>query len=84
MPEFATLEEAQAEILRLNEALSAANTERENYSTRISEMTAELEKVRTINQQYFLKLSAQYTPPKPEEPEEDAPSCEDFAKTLTI
>ena len=84
MPEFATLEEAQAEILRLNEALTAAETERENYSTKISELSADLEKVRTINQQYFLKLSAQYAPPKPEDNDEEAPSCEDFAKSLTI
>lgn len=84
MPEFATLEEAQAEILRLNEALTEANTNIENYSTKVNEMSVELEKVRTINQQYFLKLSAQYAPPKPEDNDEEAPSCEDFAKTLTI
>lgn len=84
-PEFNTLEEARAEILRLTEELATANTERENYSTRVSELTAEVEKVRELNQQYFLKLSAQYVPtPDTDEDEQDPPSCEDFAATLTI
>lgn len=87
MPEFNTLEEARAEILRLNEELTKSNTERDNYSNRIVELTRENESVRELNQQYFLKLSAQYKPTT-EEPEddedEDVLSCEDFAKTLTI
>lgn len=84
MANFNTLEEAQAEILRLNEELSTAQTERDNYSTKVNELSNDLEKVRTLNQQYFLKLSAQYAPPKTEETDPDTPSCEDFAKTLTI
>lgn len=86
MPEFNTLEEARAEILRLNEELTTAKNERDSYSTRVTEQGEELEKVRKLNQQYFLKLSAQYVPtPKPDEDtDDDAPSCEDFAKTLTI
>ena len=82
-----TLEEAQAEILRLNEVNATLKTENENYSKRVIEVTTENEKVRELNQQYFLKLSAQYQPPKPEdedEDEDDILSCEDFAKTLTI
>lgn len=80
-----TLEEAQAEILRLNEELSTAQTERDNYSAKVAEQATELEKVRELNQKYFLKLSAQYTPkPDPDEDDPDVPSCEDFAKTLTI
>lgn len=82
---FNTLEEAQAEILRLNEELTTANGERENYRTQVDTLTKDLEKVRTLNQQYFLKLSAQYNPPAQEDtPDEETPSCEDFAKTLTI
>lgn len=80
-----TLEEAQAEILRLNEELDTAKTERDNYSTKVNELSNDLEKVRNLNQQYFLKLSAQYKPnTEPEDEEPDAPTCEDFAKTLTI
>lgn len=80
-----TLEELQAENLRLNEALAEANLEKENYSARVNELETDLEKVRNLNQQYFLKLSAQYKPNQTEEPEEpEAPTCEDFAKNLTI
>lgn len=84
-PEFNTLEEARAEILRLNEELTTAQTELENYSTKVSELTKENEKVRELNQKYFLRLSAQYNPnPAPDEDEPEVPTCEDFAKTLTI
>ena len=86
-PEFNTLEEARAEILRLNGELDKATTERENYSTRVSALEKDLEKVREINQQYFLQLSQQYKPSTEnteDADEDDAPSCEDFAKTLTI
>lgn len=81
-----TLEEAQAEIIRLQGELNTATTERENYSNRIVELENDLEKVREINQQYFLQLSQQYkpTPEKDEDDAEDAPTCEDFAKTLSI
>lgn len=83
---YSTLEEAQAEILRLNEELATANTERENYSNRINELTKENEKVRELNQKYFLKLSAQYNPnPDPSaEDDTDVPSCEDFARSIKI
>lgn len=82
-----TLEEALAEILRLKEENANLATEKENYITRVSDLEKENEKVRELNQQYFLKLSAQYKPnneDKDEEEQDDVPSCEDFAKTLTI
>ena len=79
-----TLEEAQAEIVRLQEELSTAQNERDNYSTQLTETQKDLEKVREINQQYFLKLSAQHNPPKPDEDDHEPVSCEDFARTLTI
>lgn len=85
-PEINTLEDARAEIIRLNEELSRSNTERDNYSNRVTELERENENVRELNQQYFLKLSAQYKPMTDSEPEdeEEVLSCEDFAKTLTI
>ena len=79
-----TLEEAQAEIVRLQEELNTAHNERDNYSKQLTNTQKDLEKVRTINQEYFLKLSAQHNPPKPDDPEPETVSCEDFAKTLTI
>lgn len=84
-PEFNTLEEARAEIVRLNEELTARTNERDSYSAKVTELTGDLEKVRNLNQQYFLKLSAQYNPTHTEDPDDAEPvSCEDFAKTLTI
>ena len=79
-----TLEEAQAEIIRLQGELDTVNTERDNYAARVGELENDLEKVRGINQEYFLRLSQQYKPTPEIDPDEgeDAPSCEDFAKTL--
>lgn len=82
---FDTLEEAQAEILRLNEELSTKQNECENYSAKVNELTGELENVRQINQRYFLKLSAQYDNPNPQDDDdEDDVTLEDFAKTINI
>lgn len=83
-PEFNTLEEARAEIVRLNEELATRTTERDHYSTQLTEINKELEKVRTINQEYYLKICAQREEPDEDEPDEDVPSCEDFARSLTI
>lgn len=84
-PEFNTLEDARAEILRLNEELTKVTNDRDNYITKTNDLTKEVENVRALNQQYFLKLSAQYNKPtENDEPEDDTPSCEEFAQTLTI
>lgn len=81
-----TLEEAQAEILRLNEELATKTTENETLTRANEDLTKENTKVRELNQQYFLKLSAQYQPPKPNDDggDDETPSCEDFAKTLNF
>ena len=82
---FNTLEEAQAEILRLNEELATARSENENYSAQVTSLAQERETLRSLNQQYFLKLSTQYEKKEdPDTDEDDVPTCEDFAKTLTI
>ena len=85
-PEFATLEEAREEIIRLRDELSTAITERENYSNRVNELTETLEKVRELNQRYFLRLSGEplniHQPGNDDDP--DVPTCEEFASTLTI
>ena len=86
MAEFNTLEEAKAEIIRLNEALTERTNERDTLSQNNVTLTGELESVRKLNQQYFNKLSAQYSqePDKTDIDEEEVQSCEDFAKTLNI
>lgn len=86
MAEFNTLEEAKAEIIRLNEALTERTNERDTLSKDKESLTGELESVRKLNQAYFNKLSAQYSqePDKTNNQEEEVQSCEDFAKTLNI
>ena len=80
-----TLEEAQAEIIRLQEENAQKDTELENYRTKVNELTEENKTVRDLNQSYFLKLSAQYEKEDvDDDEEEDVPTCEEFAKTLTI
>ena len=83
---FNTLEEAQAEIIRLNEELEERTTERDSLSQNNTQLASELETVRKLNQTYFNKLSAQYSHEEGEKDdgEEEAQSCEDFAKTLDI
>ena len=81
-----TLEEAQAEILRLQEENTAVKNERDTLSQNNAALSEDLERVRTLNQQYFNKLSAQYSEPAGGEHfvTEEAPTCEEFAKTLKI
>ena len=83
--EFNTLEEARAEIIRLNEELTERTNERDTLNQNNTQLTQELESVRKLNQQYFNRLSAQYSP-EPGKPndDEEPQSCEDFAKTLNI
>ena len=81
-----TLEEAQAEILRLQEQNTELTNERDALSQNKETLEQELNSVRTLNQQYFNKLTAQYSPQggKTKDEEEEPPTCEDFAKTLKI
>lgn len=86
MAEFNTLEEARAEIIRLNEQVTELTNERDTLSQNNATQAQELESVRKLNQQYFNKLSAQYSPEadKTDNDEKEVPTCEEFAKTLNI
>ena len=79
-----TLEEAQAEIIRLQEANTELTNERDTLSQNNENLSREIEQVRTLNQQYFNKLTAQYSEPVVEKDDEETPTCEEFAKTLKI
>lgn len=81
-----TIEEAQAEIVRLTDELNKANNDKETLSQNNANLTEEINKVRTINQDYYNRLMAQNSDPEGKQTEEDeeAPTCEEFAKTLTI
>lgn len=84
MAEITTLEQAQAEILRLQEENTALTNERDTLSQNNTTLTTELESVRKLNQTYFNKLQAQYSEPegKKDEEEKEPPSCEEYAKTI--
>ena len=86
MADINTLEEARAEIIRLQEANTALTNERDTLSQNNTTLNQELESVRKLNQQYFNKLSAQFQDQedKNDQEEKEVPSCEDFAKTLNI
>ena len=82
-----TLEEAQAQIVELTERVTELETERDSLSQNNETLTADLERVRTLNQRYFEKLQAQTIGnPANENKEEDEeiPTCEEFAKTLKL
>lgn len=82
-----TIEELQAENLRLAEENAALVSERDAAQRDLAESREELERVRTVNQEFYLKLRAQKTdePDEPGEPEEPQHvSCEELARTLDI
>ena len=56
MSNYNTLEEAQAEIIRLNEQVAELTNERDTLSQNNATQAQELESVRKLNQQYFNKL----------------------------
>lgn len=83
--EFSTLEDAQAEIIRLNEVLTETKNERDTLSQNNETLTADNDRLRKLNQNYFNKLSAQYSPQENKNNnEEEVPSCVEFAKTINI
>lgn len=81
-----TLEEAQAQILEQQERITALENERDTLSQNNATLSADLERVRTLNQQYFNKLTAFYSPQQDKitDGEKEVQTCEEFAKTLNI
>ena len=83
MPNIETLEEARAEILRLQEENTALTNERDTLQGNNTQLSEDLERVRKLNQQYFNKLSAQYVPEHSGKDEPETPrTCEEFARSL--
>lgn len=85
-PTFATIEEAQAEIISLREQLTERTNERDALSQTNTQLQTDLEAVRALNQKYFNKLSAQFTPQANEKDDggKEVPTCEEFALSLDI
>ena len=84
--EFNTLEEACAEIVRLTDELAQRTADNETLSKQNETLSNDLAHVRSINQQYFNRLMAQDSDQagKNHDNDEEAPTCEEFAKTLNI
>lgn len=84
--EINTIEEARAEIVRLTDELNQRNADYETLSHDNDTLRNDLDQVRTINQQYFNRLMQQDSKPAGGAPldDEEAPTCEEFAKTLNI
>ena len=83
--EVNTLEEAKAELVRVSEEYDKLENEKNTLSLNNEQLTNELNTVRTINQEYYLKITASHS--EPEEPEEEEPeetTLEDFAKTINM
>jgi len=82
-----TLEEAMDKILELQNENEELRTERDTLSQNNATLTADLERVRTKNQEYFNKLTAMYSPQIDKENtdcDQEVESCEEFAKTLNF
>lgn len=86
MAEINTIEEARTEILRLEQENTALVNERDTLSQDNKNLSAEIEKVRGLNQDLFNQVRAQYTAPedKPQETNEPVLSCVEYAKTIKI
>ena len=83
---FETLEDAQAEIIRLQEQLTQVETERDSLSQNKVQLETDLARVRQKNQEYFEKLTSYFspTPGKTNDDDQEAASCEEYAKTINI
>ena len=85
MADITTLEEAQAEIIRLTDELTEITNERDTLSQNNTQLAADLEKSRTLNQRYFERLCAQDNTGKDDKgdgADTPPPSCVEFARTL--
>lgn len=81
-----TLEEAQAQIIELKEKNTELENEKESLTQQNKALAEDVERVRTLNQKYFEKLSMQTLSPESqkETKEEEIVSCEEFAKTINL
>lgn len=82
--EINTIEEARAEILRLQEELNTLTNERDSARETLTETEKRLQEVRDLNHKYFLKLSTPADPDRDDGDDETPPTCEEFALTLKI
>ena len=85
MPQIENIEDARAEILRLQEQVTTLETERDTLSQNNKSLSEELTRVRALNQTFFEKLSQQVsTQNDKDDPDPDPVPCEEYATTITI
>ena len=85
MANYETLEDAQERIVELEEQLAQEQENARTLSQNNENLTADVERLRTLNQKYFNKLIAQEEQEDKEDDEdEEVLSCEDFAKTIKL
>lgn len=82
MPEM-TIEQAQERILALESELETVRTERDTLSQNNVTLSQDLERARTLNQRLFERVTNDKPDDTDPEPD-DVPTCEEFAKTITI
>lgn len=80
-PNPATLEEARQMLLQNTDELNQMDEKIENFNSQITEKVKEIDSLRTLNQQLYLRLPQATTPnPSKDEKPEDTESLEDFAR----
>ena len=79
-----TPEEMQERILALEEENKNLTAERDTLLENNKTLNEDIIRVRAVNQKYFEKLSMQENPENKDEDDEPVPSCEEFAKTISI
>lgn len=77
-------EELREYIVELDEENENLTKERDTLSENNKKLNSDLERVRSVNQRYFEKLTTRNITPEGENKPEDqeAPSCEEFARGL--
>lgn len=79
-----TIEEAQERILELETELATRTTERDTLSQNNESLARDLESARTLNQKLFERVTRQEAKQDEDDEGTDVPTCEDFAKNLSI
>lgn len=80
-PNPATLEEARQMLLQNTDELNQMDEKIENFNSQITEKVKEIDSLRTLNQQLYLRLpQATAENPRKNEKPEDTESLEDFAR----
>lgn len=80
IPNPSTLEEARELLLQYSNDLTEARGQVESLTSQVSERDTTIEDLRTLNQKFFLQLAQGEE--KPEEPDPEPQSLEDFAANL--